>query len=150
MSAKAAETIRISIPKCEPGIGQVIRTPDSPDLIDGVSHRIYRSQEGGPSQGDANRRDYGYVAAFRGPGGNRIVVIAGARDTGLQQAAEALANPDALKALLKTVGDADSFEALYEAEGIGRSTLGGHLEIAAPRNKVNPWTAQPNLSFPIG
>ena len=120
------------------------------DLIDGVSHRIYRSQEGGPSQGDANRRDYGYVAAFRGPGGNRIVVIAGARDTGLQQAAEALANPDALKALLKTVGDADSFEALYEAEGIGRSTLGGHLEIAAPRNKVNPWTAQPNLSFPIG
>jgi hypothetical protein len=120
------------------------------DLLDGVSHRIYRSQEGGPSQGDANRRDYGYVAAFRGPGGNRIVVIAGARDTGLQQAAEALANPDALKALLKTVGDADSFEALYEAEGIGRSTLGGHLEIAAPRNQVNPWTAQPNLSFPIG
>ncbi len=120
------------------------------DLIDGVSHRTYRSQEGGPSQGDANRRDYGYVAAFRGPAGNRIVVIAGARDTGLQQAAEALANPDALKALLKTVRDADSFEALYEAEGIGRSTLGGHLEIAAPRSKVNPWTAQPNLSFPIG
>ncbi len=120
------------------------------DMIDSVSHKLYRSQEGGPSQGDANRRDYGYVAAFRGPGGNRIVVIAGARDTGLQQAAEALANPDALKALLKTVGDADSFEALYEAEGIGRSTLGGHLEIAAPRNKVNPWTAQPNLTFPIG
>ena len=120
------------------------------DLVDGVSHKLYRSQEGGPSQGDANRRDYGYVAAFRGPGGNRIVVIAGARDTGLQQAAEALANPEALKALLKTVGDADSFEALYEAEGIGRSTLGGHLEIAAPRTKVNPWTAQPNLSFPIG
>jgi hypothetical protein len=120
------------------------------DLVDGVSHRIYRSQQGGPSQGDANRRDYGYVAAFRGPSGNRIVVIAGARDTGLQQAAEALANPDALKALLKTVRDADSFEALYEGEGIGRSTLGGHLEIAAPRSKVNPWTAQPNLTFPIG
>jgi hypothetical protein len=120
------------------------------DLVDGVSHRIYRSQEGGPSQGDANRRDYGYVAAFRGPGGHRIVVIAGARDTGLQQAAEALANPDSLKTLLKAVGGADSFEALYEAEGIGRSTLGGHLEIAAPRNKVNPWTAQPNLSFPVG
>ena len=64
----------------------------------------YVSQEGGPSQGDANRRDYGYVAAFKGPAGNRIVVIAGDRDTGLQQAAEALANPEALKALAKAAG----------------------------------------------
>lgn len=36
MNASAAETIRISIPKCDPGIGHVIRTPDSADLIDGV------------------------------------------------------------------------------------------------------------------
>ncbi|MGZ5986844.1 MAG: hypothetical protein ACXWK7_18115, partial [Caulobacteraceae bacterium] len=114
------------------------------DLVDGVAHRLYRSQEGGPSQGDANRRDYGYVAAFRGPTGHRIVVIAGARDTGLQQAAEALANPDQLKALLKSAGRTDSFEALYEAEGLGRSSLGGHLVVAAPRTTVNPWTAQPN------
>ena len=120
------------------------------DLVDGVSHHLYRSQEGGPSQGDANRRDYGYVAAFRGPAGNRIVVVAGARDTGLQEAAEALANPDKLKALLKAAGGADSFEALYEVEGLGRSSLGGRLVVAAPRSQVNPWTAQPNLSFPIG
>jgi hypothetical protein len=120
------------------------------DLVDAVSHHLYRSQEGGPSQGDANRRDYGYVAAFRGPGGNRIVVVAGARDTGLQEAAEALANPDQLKAILKGAGGADSFEALYEAEGLGRSSLGGHLVVAAPRTPVNPWTAQPNLSFPAG
>jgi dTDP-4-dehydrorhamnose 3,5-epimerase len=41
VSASAAETIRISIPKCEPGIGSVIRTQDSPDLIDGVAVRPY-------------------------------------------------------------------------------------------------------------
>lgn len=41
MSAKTAETIRISVPKCDPGIGQVIRTPDSPDLIDGVVVRPF-------------------------------------------------------------------------------------------------------------
>ena len=41
MSASAAETIRISIPKCDPGIGQVIRTADSMDLIDGVVLRPY-------------------------------------------------------------------------------------------------------------
>jgi hypothetical protein len=56
-------------------------------LIDGTAHKLYSSQEGGPGGGDANRRDYGYVAAFKGPAGNRIVVIAGARDTGLQEAA---------------------------------------------------------------
>jgi len=119
-------------------------------LIDGKAHKLYTSQEGGPAGGDANRRDYGYVAAFKGPAGNRIVVIAGARDTGLQEAAEALANPDSLKALAKAAGGGDDFEALYEAEGIGRSTLGGRLVVASPRTGVNPWTAQPNLSFPIG
>jgi hypothetical protein len=120
------------------------------ELIDTRSRRVYASQEGRPGPDDANRRDYGYLAAFRGPSGNRIVIIAGARDTGLQEAAEALANPDELKALKKAVGGADSFEALYEAEGIGRASLGGHRIVAGPRTDANPWTAQPNLSFPVG
>ncbi len=120
------------------------------EMVDGVSHRRYVSQGGGPSQGESNRRDYGYVASFRGPSGNRIVVIAGARDTGLQEAAEAMANPDALKVLKASDGGAENFEALYEAEGMGRSSLGGHLIIAAPRSRIDPWTAQPNLSFPAG
>jgi hypothetical protein len=120
------------------------------ELEDTVSHRHFVSQGGGPSLGDVNRRDYGYVAAFKGPSGNRIVVIAGARDTGLQEAAEAMANPDALKALAKGAGGGDNFEALYEAEGIGRSSLGGKLIVAAPRSAVDPWTSQRNLSFPQG
>ncbi|HZZ32331.1 MAG TPA: hypothetical protein VFE10_10090 [Phenylobacterium sp.] len=120
------------------------------ELVDGPTRHIYRSQEGGPNQGDATRRDYGYVAAFRGPSGNHIVVIAGARDTGLQQAAEAMANPQALKALHQAVKANDNFEALYEVDGIGRSSLGGRMVVAAPRTKVDPWTAQPSLSFPQG
>ena len=120
------------------------------ELVDGQTHKTYVSQEGGPQEGDAQRRDYGYVTAFKGPAGNRIVVIAGDRDTGLQQAAEAMANPDALKALRKSAGAPNGFEALYEAEGIGRSGLGGHLVLSAPRSAVNPWTSQPNLSFPVG
>ena len=120
------------------------------ELIDATTHRSYVSQEGGPSEGDATRRDYGYVTAFKGPSGNRIVVIAGDRDTGLMQAAEALASPDALRALGKAAGGAESFEALYEAQGIGRSSLGGRLVLAAPRSGVNPWTSQTNLRFPAG
>jgi hypothetical protein len=125
------------------------------ELIDTQSHKTYHSQEGGPSPGyanggDARRRDYGYVTAFKGPSGNRIVVIAGDRDTGLMQTAEALANPDALKALARSAGGGDSFEALYEAQGIGRSSLGGRLVMAAPRKAVNPWIDQTNQTFPVG
>ena len=120
------------------------------ELVDAKTHVSYASQEGGPAEGDASRRDYGYVAAFKGPAGNRIVVIAGARDTGLMQAAEAMASPDALKALAKSAGGGDSFEALYEAEGIGRSSLGGRLVVAAPRSGVNPWTEQTHQTFPAG
>jgi hypothetical protein len=125
------------------------------ELVDGVTHTAYVSQEGGPSQGGASgggatRRDYGYVTAFKGPAGNRIVVIAGDRDTGLMQAAEALANPDALKALAGTAGAADGFEALYEAQGIGRASLGGRLILTSPRRRVNPWTSQTDQSFPRG
>ena len=125
------------------------------ELTDKVTHRAYVSQEGGPSPGyangaDATRRDYGYVTAFKGPSGNRIVIVAGDRDTGLAQAAEALASPEALKALAKSAASPDGFEALYEAEGIGRSGLGGRLVLSAPRSHANPWTAQPNLTFPAG
>jgi hypothetical protein len=124
------------------------------ELVDAQTHKHYVSQEGGPSPGygnggDATRRDYGYVTAFKGPSGNRIVVIAGDRDTGLMQAAEALASPEALRTLAKSAGG-DSFEALYEAQGIGRSSLGGRLVVAAPRNRVNPWTEQTNQTFPMG
>ena len=125
------------------------------ELVDAKTQTRYVSQGGGPGPGygsgaAAPRRDYGYVTAFRGPAGNRIVVIAGDRDTGLMQAAEALATPEALKALARRAGGAESFEALYETQGIGRSSLGGRLVVASPRTSVNPWTEQINQTFPAG
>jgi len=33
--------VSISTPKCEAGIGKIIRTPESADLIDGVKVRAY-------------------------------------------------------------------------------------------------------------
>ena len=66
------------------------------------------------------------------------------------QTAEALANPDALKALAKAAGRGDSFEALYETEGLQRSSLSRRLILAAPRSAANPWTSQTDLHFPAG
>ena len=125
------------------------------ELTDSVTHKAYVSQEGGPSPGSANggdaaRRDYGYVTAFKGPAGNRIIIVAGDRDTGLAQAAEALASPEALKALAQSAASPTGFEALYETQGIGRSGLGGHLVLTSPRRPVDPWTSQPTQRFPVG
>ena len=41
MTISAVEEIRISIPKCDPGIGYVIRTPESADLIEDVVVRPF-------------------------------------------------------------------------------------------------------------
>lgn len=41
MTASASEDVAILTPKCEPGIGRVIRTANSPDLISGVEVRPY-------------------------------------------------------------------------------------------------------------
>jgi dTDP-4-dehydrorhamnose 3,5-epimerase len=41
MSTPAAEPIRISTPQCDPGIGKVIRTANSADLIEGVRVQPY-------------------------------------------------------------------------------------------------------------
>ncbi len=39
--SSATDSVPISTPHCEPGIGKVIRTADSPDLVDGVRARPY-------------------------------------------------------------------------------------------------------------
>jgi dTDP-4-dehydrorhamnose 3,5-epimerase len=41
VSTAATETVRISTPACEPGIGKIIRAPGSADLIDGVVVKAY-------------------------------------------------------------------------------------------------------------
>ncbi len=63
-------------------------------LLDNVSRHHYESQEGGPpSQADSKLKDYGYFSTFTGPNGNRIMVIAGTRDTAVMQTAETITRP---------------------------------------------------------
>jgi hypothetical protein len=85
------------------------------ELVDRQTGRTYTSGAGRPAGGRVNR-DYGYLAAFDGPSGNRIVIVAGARDIGVMQTAEVAAG--AAGASLAPPG-----EALYEVEGVGRTNL---------------------------
>ncbi|MEW5683461.1 MAG: helix-turn-helix domain-containing protein [Pseudomonadota bacterium] len=90
------------------------------ELVDRKSGQAFTSSAG-PSSIDRANRDYGYLATFRGPAGNRFVIIAGARDIGVIQTAEIAADPKALARL--KVGDAP-MEALYEVDGVGRTNVG--------------------------
>jgi hypothetical protein len=120
-------------------------------LIDARTGRTYESQEGGPTEGQASQRDLGYFATFLGPSGNRIVIVAGARDMGLAQTAEAVTNPATLKALLKSVRGAEAFEGLFEAEGMRRANLGGRLVLGAPLDAARIWAPPKEpLKFPAG
>ena len=121
------------------------------ELIDSQTGRRYASQEGGPVDGQASQRDFGYFAAFQGPDGNRIVILAGARDMGLMQTAEAMTTPQVLKAVRRGAGRAQAFEALYEVEGMRRANFGGHLVIASPLDSARIWTPpKAPLRFPAG
>ena len=72
--------------------------------------------------GDHLNRDYGYMAAFTGPAGNRFLVIAGERDIGVMQMAEIATSAKTLAALKSDA--AAGLEALYEVDGVGRTNVG--------------------------
>ncbi len=121
------------------------------ELLDRRSGLAYVSQEGGPSRGAGARRDYGLVAGFPGPQGGRILVIAGMRDVGLMQAAEAAVRPDALAEIRRAAGRAPAFEALFEAEGVRRANIAGRLVTASPIAAGAAWRgSRRGLAFPAG
>jgi hypothetical protein len=57
----------------------------------------------------------------------RHLVIAGTRDTGLMQAAENLAAPDALQELARGNPALSGFEALYEVHGVNGVNVDSRL-----------------------
>jgi hypothetical protein len=91
------------------------------EIVDRQSGRTYVSGAG-VAPGDHENRDYGYLAGFRGRMGNRVVVVAGARDIGVMQTAEVAADPKALERL-KTANP----DALYAVEGVGRTNVSATL-----------------------
>ena len=72
-------------------------------------------------------RDFGYFSTFAGPGGNRIVIIAGTRDNGVMQVAEAVSRPAGITELADKAEQAISFESLYEVDGMARAGLNASL-----------------------
>jgi hypothetical protein len=109
------------------------------ELIDRNSGHHYVSQSSSLWRGDPTYRDYGYFSTFAGTNGNRFIVIAGTRDVALENTAEALAHPEALRRLTSQPGAHRDFEALYEVYGMEGTNVGSKLLTTVPLNTAAIW-----------
>ena len=91
--------------------------------------------EAGFPTGQRSYRDYGLFSTMPAPGGNQFVFIAGTRDEGLMQTAQAVTDPAMVRRSLDAValddGDPMAFELLYEVAGLGRTNLDAAIVHAA-------------------
>jgi len=109
------------------------------ELIDKTGNRQYVSTAVGT--GESRYTDYGYFSTFDGPNHNRIVVIAGTRDTGVMHVAEALTRPGTLNDLATRTEHMASFEALYEVHGVAKAGMTAKLIFATPTRSEGAWDA---------
>lgn len=91
--------------------------------------------------------DYAIVSSFKGPSGNRILVIAGTRDAALTQAARFVSNPDTVKALGKLAASGGAYEALISVDTVGNVGLHATLITASTRPDAS-WNKPAKLTFP--
>ncbi|MGC4030089.1 MAG: hypothetical protein QM696_14595 [Steroidobacteraceae bacterium] len=114
------------------------------EMLDSVTGRLYTS-EGGMPRGDGQRyRDYAYLSTFAGPTGIQHMVIGGARDVGLMQAAENAADPARLAVLAGGVKGARDYEALYEVSGVNGVNIDSRLLMTSKLEPLPPYLDDPD------
>jgi hypothetical protein len=88
-------------------------------------------------------RDFGYFSTFAGPNGNRVVVISGTRDNGVMHVAEALSRRAGVEEVARKAAGADSFETLYEVDGMARAGLNARLVFVSSMKNDAIWSGAP-------
>jgi len=109
------------------------------ELVDSKTNTTYLSTAM-PQQGVSSAyRDYAYFSTFEGPAGNRVLIIAGTRDTGVQQMAELVGDRATLEELTTKAGKSESFESLYEIYGVAQASIKAKLLFVSEIRNVNIW-----------
>jgi hypothetical protein len=110
------------------------------EVIDNKTRHSYVSQVGsqvmGPPQPTGKEQayhDYGLFEKVRGPSGNTILVIAGTRDEGVSQTAEAFTSQQKLNELAQQTDAALPFEALLEVRAFNGMNLSGKVVLQSNR-----------------
>ncbi|HEY0686031.1 MAG TPA: hypothetical protein VGD45_27055 [Steroidobacter sp.] len=88
-------------------------------------------------------RDFGYFSTFAGPNGNRVVVISGTRDNGVMHVAEALSHRAGVEEVGSKAAGAESFETLYEIDGMARAGLNARLLFVSAMKNDAIWSGAP-------
>lgn len=121
------------------------------DIIDTKTGRHFASGGGSPHPGNVLYPDFGYLATFAGPSGNRFVIIAGTRDAALMQMGQSAVN----RGVLDNLGSAakgGAAEALFGINGMGEVNVDSRLIRSGPLNQAIIWSdaARSRRSFPEG
>lgn len=109
------------------------------ELVDQSTNTTYVSTATAMASGSSDFKDYGYFSTFAGPGGNRIVIVAGTRDTGVMHMAEALTRGSVVAEIASKAGQSASFESLYEVYGVARTNLNAKLLFVAGMKTEGIW-----------
>jgi hypothetical protein len=120
------------------------------EIFDRKTQETYTSEAFLATQGNTMYRDFGYFAAFDGPSGNRIAILAGTRDTALMGVAELLTRPAGLKAIGAEARGRPSFEALLEVRGQKNVNLETRILAGDALDSQDIWSSPPSeaVSFP--
>ncbi len=102
-----------------------------------VSTAMPMSAEGGAF------RDFGYFSTFDGPAGNRVVIISGTRDNGVMHVAEAVSRRAGVEEIGSKASGAESFESLYEVDGMARAGLNARLLFVSRLKGDSIWSGAP-------
>ncbi len=109
------------------------------EVIDNKTRHSYISQVGSramdppqTTRGEQSYHDYGLFEKLRGPSGNTILVIAGTRDEGVSQTADAFTSEQKLNDLEQT-DLALPFEALLEVSSFNGTNLSGKVVLQSKR-----------------
>ena len=86
-------------------------------IVDHKSGKTYTSEAFRAAPSDTMYRDYGFFSTFRGPGGNRIAILSGSRDTAVMGVAESLTRTSSLGEVEKITDGVKDFEMLFEVKG---------------------------------
>lgn len=107
------------------------------ELIDSATNQTYVSTAN--SSDEARYTDYGYFSTFPGPDHNRIVVIAGTRDTGVMHIAEALTGTGTLRDIDQRASGAPAYESLYEVYGVAHASTSSKLLFVSRLKTAHLW-----------
>jgi hypothetical protein len=108
-------------------------------IIDRSSGKTYTSEAFLAAPGDNMYRDYGYFSTFKGPAGNRITILSGARDTAVMGVAESLARISSIKEIEKKTQGAADFEMLFEVKGQKHVNLETRPLASYPLDSASIW-----------